>query len=272
MKNELIFLLFIILLILSITNCRNDNRNGNCEDVDTVTDILPGGSISLTGATLNDGINIDDSKHIIFGFNRTLASVDTEVTLWMPAGTNQFTAKKDGSDCYTDGATDCTGSLIVVADSGPDGAILILDFGETAGTSLFSFGVEPVSYSSIENCDWEIDPPVTNADIQFVRAMPEITLTYTETVYSGECFTINAHATADAEPSDYSPAPAFSYSWVQISGPAVFVGEWNNPTIIFDAPEVYMDAEMTFLLTVTDDLDLTTTASVTITILASQKQ
>ncbi|MBN2440883.1 MAG: VWA domain-containing protein [Spirochaetales bacterium] len=235
-------------------------------------------SISLTGATLNNGISIQNSNKIIFAFNRTMASSDTEISITLPTGVNTFTVTKDGAICPIDGATDCTGSFIIVTTSNP-GSLTILDFGETAGTSLFVVTIEAAAAVPIGSCDWQVNPTTTtNADIQYARAIPNINLNPPASVLSGETgIALNTSGTGPTYSGSISPSIA-SYSWSQISGPTVVLSSTTAASPTFDATSVTVDTDVVLQVVVTDDADaipssgdeLVATKTVTIEELAKQ--
>jgi hypothetical protein len=91
-----------------------------------------------------------------------------------------------------------------------------------------------------------LTPPVANAGSD-------------QTVDENTPVTLNGSATD-------SDGSIVSYSWSQLSGPAVLINNSLNAIASFDAPEVTANQDIVFQLTVTDDDGLTASAIVTITI------
>ncbi|MBN1646692.1 MAG: hypothetical protein JW874_01550, partial [Spirochaetales bacterium] len=183
-------------------------------------------SITLLGETLNDGFTIDNSDTILFGFERVTGlgvnnrEGDTEIAIILPTGVCKYSILKDGVICEVDGITDSSGSLIVANTSNP-GSILIMDFGESEGTSFFAATIEAAAAVPVGSCDWQVRPLTdTNADIRFVRAIPDISIDFPSTVLSGAAGVIlNADESKVSYAGTITPAPSISsFSWTQTAG------------------------------------------------------
>ncbi|MBN2440884.1 MAG: VWA domain-containing protein [Spirochaetales bacterium] len=224
-------------------------------------------SIALSGATLNDGFSIQNSNKIIFAFNRTMASTDTEISITLPTGVSTFTVRKDGAICPIDGATDCTGSFIIVTTSNP-GALTILDFGETAGTSLFEVTIEAQAVVPIGSCDWQINPiGSSNADMQYARAIPDITIDPLIVVSGQINAELDTTSTVPVSSGTIAPAPAISsYAWSYSGGLGIILTDATTSTPTFNAPAVTTYTEVSFDLTVTDNAGLSATEAVIVPI------
>lgn len=82
-------------------------------------------------------------------------------------------------------------------------------------------------------------------------------------VDAGAAVTLDGSGSADAE----NPA-ALEYAWVQVGGPEASLAGADTATPRFTAPAVAEDTELTFELTVTDDVGATSSDEVVVTVLA----
>jgi hypothetical protein len=208
-----------------------------------------------------DGFTVNNSDRIIFGFDCDPVGVgDVDIPMLIPASGSDFDIIKNSLPCPTDSPPGCYGSLVMYPESDA-GSFTV------SGGSSGSFVITVDAPVTPGTGDWMIDPP-TNADIQFIRAIPDIQVVPLDVVSGKPGITIDASITVPVYAGSISPAPSIvSYSWVYTgSVPGVVLANDTTSTPSFDAPAVTEDTELTFDLTVVDNAGLSATEEIIIPI------
>ena len=214
---------------------------------------------------------VTGSDVMILEFERDPGAGNTSFVVVSPApGAAAFPVmEKDGAACQPRDASGCAGSFVDPPPTSP-GTFQIIGFSEAPTRSWFRVRAESGNVGG-----WTVERPATvafaNANFGFVHIRPEVAVAFPTSVSSGQSgVTLDASASRAVflgTPQPPTPVPALSYTWTQLSGPAVTITpSADGETATFRAPLVTANTNVRIRLTINDGvLEASETITITVT-------